>query len=113
VRLLCHEGKGLIGIAVAKKLGSHPVRNKLKRRCREAIRACLGDFLLDRDYVLVVGLEASKAKQPVLASELKDVVTRINQRALPVRGELPASEPSKVLASPSSPKAEEIFKEEC
>jgi ribonuclease P protein component len=42
-----------VGLAVPKAAGTAVVRNKLKRRLREAFRARLGDLPQNQDYVLV------------------------------------------------------------
>jgi len=43
-----------LGLAVPKAVGSAVVRNRVKRRLREAFRARLPELPQDRDYVLVV-----------------------------------------------------------
>ncbi len=43
-----------LGLAVPKAVGSAVVRNKMKRRLREAVRARLAELPQDQDYVLVV-----------------------------------------------------------
>jgi ribonuclease P protein component len=42
-----------VGLAVPKAVGTAVVRNKLKRRLREAFRARLPELPQDQDYVLV------------------------------------------------------------
>jgi ribonuclease P protein component len=54
-----------LGLAVPKAVGTAVVRNRIKRRLREAFRARLPELPQDRDYVLVVrpGLaEAAEAR---------------------------------------------------
>ena len=49
------EGEGpRLGLAVPKAVGTAVVRNKMKRRLREALRTRLPDLPQDQDYVLVV-----------------------------------------------------------
>lgn len=48
------EGEPRLGIAVPKKLGGAVVRNKMKRRLREAWRTLLDAVPAGNDYVLVV-----------------------------------------------------------
>jgi ribonuclease P protein component len=43
-----------LGLAVPKAVGPAVVRNKMKRRLREAFRARLGELPRNQDYVLVV-----------------------------------------------------------
>jgi ribonuclease P protein component len=43
-----------LGLAVPKAVGPAVVRNKMKRRLREAFRARLAELPQDQDYVLVV-----------------------------------------------------------
>ena len=42
-----------LGLAVPKAVGTAVVRNKMKRRLREALRTRLPDLPQDQDYVLV------------------------------------------------------------
>jgi len=49
------EGQGArVGLAVPKVVGTAVVRNKMKRRLREALRSRLPELPQDQDYVLVV-----------------------------------------------------------
>ena len=49
------DGEGpRLGLAVPKAVGPAVVRNKMKRRLREAFRARLAGLPQDQDYVLVV-----------------------------------------------------------
>jgi ribonuclease P protein component len=43
-----------LGLAVPKAVGTAVVRNKMKRRLREALRSRLPELRQDQDYVLVV-----------------------------------------------------------
>ena len=47
-------GDARLGLAVPKAVGPAVVRNKMKRRLREAFRARLEALPQDQDYVLVV-----------------------------------------------------------
>jgi ribonuclease P protein component len=80
-RIRAAKGTGLLGIAISKKLGSHPVRNKLKRRCREAVRVLYGSVLAHLDYVIVLGEEAAKAPQAELVRALGEAIDLANKRA--------------------------------
>lgn len=48
------EGPPRLGIAVPKKLGGAVMRNKVKRRLKEAWRQVVSDVPVGHDYVLVV-----------------------------------------------------------
>jgi ribonuclease P protein component len=49
------DGEGArLGLAVPKSVGTAVVRNKMKRRLREALRTRLPELPQDQDYVLVV-----------------------------------------------------------
>ena len=48
------DGEPRLGLAVPKAVGPAVVRNKMKRRLREAFRARLGQVPRNQDYVLVV-----------------------------------------------------------
>jgi ribonuclease P protein component len=48
------DGEPRLGLAVPKAVGPAVVRNKMKRRLREAFRARLGELPRNQDYVLVV-----------------------------------------------------------
>ena len=47
-------GEARLGLAVPKAVGSAVVRNKMKRRLREAFRSRIAELPQDQDYVLVV-----------------------------------------------------------
>jgi ribonuclease P protein component len=47
-----------IGFTVTKKTGNSPERNRIRRRLREAARACQAGFLPRHDYVLIGRREA-------------------------------------------------------
>jgi ribonuclease P protein component len=66
-----------LGLAVPKAVGSAVVRNRIKRRLREAFRPRLPELPQDRDYVLVVrpGLaEAAEARGFEWLSERVDEI---------------------------------------
>jgi len=48
------DGEPRLGLAVPKAVGPAVVRNKMKRRLREAFRARLGELPRNQGYVLVV-----------------------------------------------------------
>lgn len=69
-----------MGIAVSKKIGSKPRRNKLKRRFRAAI-ASAPDLLEQRlDFVIVVNAEASEAAFESVEKEVRALFTMVIKR---------------------------------
>ena len=68
-----------IGFTVTKKLGNAPERNRIKRRLREAARACEGRFQPRHDYVLVGRREALTTPFGRLVTDLSGAITRIHQ----------------------------------
>jgi ribonuclease P protein component len=68
------------GFTVTKKVGNAVIRNRIRRRLREAVR--LADFSLSKashDYVLVARIEALTAPFDELRGELARALTRIHQ----------------------------------
>ncbi|WFL79043.1 ribonuclease P protein component [Altererythrobacter arenosus] len=93
--LLAHpnDGKGMrYGITVTKKVGNAVVRNRMKRRFRELLRAALPEHgLPDHDHVLIGrdrGIERDFAK---LAQELDEALAR----AAEGKGDPPRRRPRK------------------
>jgi ribonuclease P protein component len=79
-RIIAHPGTGLVGIAVSRKIGSKPRRNRLKRRFRAAIESST-DLLDQRlDYVVVVNAEAAEASYEIIDEEVRTVFAKVNQR---------------------------------
>jgi ribonuclease P protein component len=70
-----------IGFTVTKKLGNAPERNRIKRRLREAARACQAGFKPRHDYVLVGRREALTAPFSRLVTDLSGAITRIHQES--------------------------------
>jgi ribonuclease P protein component len=67
-----------IGFTVTKKTGNAPQRNRIKRRLREAARACTERFEPQHDYVLVGRREALSQPFGRLVSELSSAITKIH-----------------------------------
>jgi ribonuclease P protein component len=68
------------GFTVTKKVGNAVIRNRIRRRLREAVR--LADFSLSKashDYVLVARIEALTAPFDELRGEIARALTRIHQ----------------------------------
>lgn len=79
-RIIALPGTGLVGIAVSKKIGSRPQRNKLKRRFREAILKLNDSFNREYDYVVVVHVEAVDKAFSQIESEVQSLFIRIGER---------------------------------
>jgi ribonuclease P protein component len=68
------------GFTVTKKVGNSVVRNRIRRRLREAVR--LADFSLPKanhDYVLVARIEALTAPFEELRGEIARALSKIHQ----------------------------------
>jgi ribonuclease P protein component len=67
-----------LGFTVTKKTGNSPERNRIKRRLREAARACQAVFQPRHDYVLVGRREALRVPFDQLVTDLNSAVTKIH-----------------------------------
>jgi ribonuclease P protein component len=67
-----------IGFTVTKKTGNAPERNRIKRRLREAARACEAAFRPRHDYVLVGRRDALTVPFDKLIAELSGAITKIH-----------------------------------
>jgi ribonuclease P protein component len=67
-----------IGFTVTKRAGNAPERNRIRRRLREAARACAGGFQPRHDYVLVGRREALSAPFGKLVGELGAAINKIH-----------------------------------
>jgi ribonuclease P protein component len=67
-----------IGFTVTKKSGNSPERNRIKRRLREAVRACGANFQPRHDYVLVGRREALGVPFDQLVADLSSAVTKVH-----------------------------------
>lgn len=72
-----HEEPGL-GFTVTKKTGNAPERNRIKRRLREAARACEISFQPRHDYVLVGRREALKTPFASLIADLGRAISKVH-----------------------------------
>jgi ribonuclease P protein component len=71
-----------IGFTVTKKTGNSPERNRIKRRLREAARACQPGFQPRHDYVLIGRREALSVPFTQLVADLTSAVTKIHSTKL-------------------------------
>lgn len=67
-----------IGFTVTKKTGNSPERNRIKRRLREAARACEAGFRPRHDYVLIGRREALEQPFARLVSDLSGAIDKIH-----------------------------------
>ncbi len=76
------EASSRVGFTVTKRQGNAVVRNRIKRRLREAVRLTLSDHLLKHaDYVFIGRSSAAKMEFSLLQQEMLEAVTRLNKKA--------------------------------
>jgi ribonuclease P protein component len=80
LRLSADRGDGRIGIATAKKIGSHARRNWVKRRIRECMRSLESTLRPDLDYIVIATPNVSELAYFAIAEELTDATRRMNER---------------------------------
>ncbi len=69
------------GLTVTKKTGNSPVRHRIKRRLREAMRRIPAlDARADCDYVLMARREALSIEFDALVAEIAEALARANRR---------------------------------
>jgi len=68
-----------LGFTVTKKTGNAAERNRIKRRLREAARACESRFQPRHDYVLVGRREALSVPFDKLVGDLSSAVAKIHE----------------------------------
>jgi ribonuclease P protein component len=77
-------GEVRVGFTVTKKTGGAVVRNRIRRRLREAVRRVLpGRGRPGFDYVLVARAEALRAPFSALVGDLERAVSRVNAPGKP------------------------------
>ena len=67
-----------VGFTVTKMTGNSPERNRIRRRLREAARACADRFDPQHDYVLVGRREALSQPFGKLVGELSSAIQKIH-----------------------------------
>jgi len=67
-----------LGFTVIKKTGNSPERNRIRRRLREAARACATAFRPQHDYVLVGRREALSRKFTDIVADLNSALRKLH-----------------------------------
>lgn len=75
------EGEPRLGIAVPKSTGTAVVRNRVKRRLREAWRARVGAVPPGRDYVLIVRPGLAEAAETRNGAWLEERIAEVVGKA--------------------------------
>jgi ribonuclease P protein component len=65
-------GTGLVGLAIAKRVGSKPQRNRARRRLREALARV--ELSSDRDRIFIGGSRLLTRPLPELIAQLEDLL---------------------------------------
>ena len=66
-----------LGLTVTKKVGNAPLRNRIRRRLREAVRTDLArDMLPGHDYVVIARAEVATAPFDALKQALRERIRR-------------------------------------
>lgn len=73
-------GKGRIGIATSKKIGSKPLRNRAKRRFREALLHSDQHVNGNLDYVLIVTPQGANAGFEAIAGDVREMLGAMDRR---------------------------------
>ena len=76
------SARSRVAVTAGKRLGSAVVRNRIKRRLREAVRACQSGFQPRHDYVLIGRREALSLPFGQLVADLNSAVTKIHSTKL-------------------------------
>jgi len=82
LRVNTGEAQPRIGFTVTKKQGGAVVRNRIKRRLREAVRLSLPELLHpDCDYVFIGRTATADVEFTTLQRELVEAITRLHAKA--------------------------------
>jgi ribonuclease P protein component len=78
------EGGARFGFTVTRKLGNAVVRNRVKRRLREAVRHCASPYIRPgSDYVLIARDAALKRRFSDLLGDLETALQRVHAKGPP------------------------------
>ena len=69
-----------VGLTVTNKTGNSPERNRIRRRLREALRACATDFKPQHDYVVVGRRDALTLPFSKVVSDLSSAIAKVHAR---------------------------------
>ena len=69
-----------VGLTISKRVGNAVVRNKVRRRLREVIRARPGAFLAGRDHVFIARARAAFADVQTLHKEVEWLLNQVSFR---------------------------------
>ncbi len=69
-----------MGFTVTKQTGNSPERNRIRRRLREAARACASGLVPQHDYVLVGRREALSTPFDRLVADLTAAIPKVHAR---------------------------------
>ena len=94
-RMSAGAGSARFGFTVTKKLGNAVVRNRIKRRLREAVRHSADPYsLADHDYVLIAREAALRRSFADLVSDLQSALQRVHAKGPPRSPSGPAKLPT-------------------
>jgi ribonuclease P protein component len=79
-----------LGISVGRRVGNAVVRNRVKRRVREAVRHRYADLAPGHDLVFIARAPAATAEWPALRDAAEDLLRRA--RVLPAAGRAPVAD---------------------
>ncbi|MBG1232570.1 ribonuclease P protein component [Aestuariivirga litoralis] len=83
-RLRSDDGVPRVGFTCTKKLGNAVIRNRIKRRLREAARLGLASVVQKSfDYVVIGRSAAETSDFEILKSDLISAANRLHAKALP------------------------------
>ena len=73
--------KSRIGLTVSRKVGNAVVRNRVRRRLREAIRANPERFASGQDYVFIARARSATAGSSTLHKEVEWLLSQVSLQA--------------------------------
>ncbi len=78
-----------VGYTVTKKTGNSPERSRIKRRLREVVRACSGQFAAGHDYVLIGRRASLNEPFDMLTKDLGKALKRVGKDQAEAPSEYP------------------------